>query len=308
MHDLLRRFEPFSDLEPGVLSGIARQTTRIRIPPGRWLLRPGRVLNHHHFLVRGRVRTLQPDATLSATSRQSRHPLYPGHAGIFTLSAVEMLRIGSRELAFLLDDRCPDARSPDENSDVWQIRFLHSHMMSSLPMPCWQGLLRVLEPMDFQAGSDVIVEGDAEHTNHCFILASGRAFVHRAQTGHRQVLRHLGPGDFFGEDALISRLPRNASVTLSESGRVMRLAREDFQRFLQQALLSEAREARSRTESAGYSSLRLNRLSITGVASLRECLDALDPCCGYRIEGDEPKAVDLAIFLLRQRGIEARRA
>ena len=196
-----------------------------------------------------------------------------------------------------------------KHSDVWQIRFLHSHMMSSLPMPCWQGLLQVLEPMDFEAGSDVIVEGDAENTNHCFILASGRAIVHRAQIGRRQVLRYLGPGDFFGEDALISRLPRNAGVTPSEPGRVMRLAREDFQRFLQQALLSEAREARSGTaEAAGYSGLRLNRLPITGDASLRECLDALDPCCGYRIEGDEPKAVDLAIFLLRQRGIEARRA
>ena len=42
----------------------------------------------------------------------------------------------------------------------------------------------------------------------------------------------LGPGDFFGEMALISGLPRSADVTALDYGRFATLNRRDFRRFL----------------------------------------------------------------------------
>jgi CRP-like cAMP-binding protein len=307
MQELLRRFEPFSGLEPSVIHSVARLSSLVRFPAGRWLLRPGRNLNHHLFLLRGRVRAISPDADVRGGSSAARQPLYPGHGGLQTRSEVEMVRIGSSELEFLLNAAGQQVRCEEEIADQWQLRFLRSHMMAALPMSCWQGLLRVLEPLEYEAGADVILEGDCVDTDHCFILASGHGLVHRLQHRRRKVLRRLGPGDFFGEDALVTNRPRNASITLTEAGRVMRLTRSDFQRFLQQALLAEKLDPDSGPGAQGYSDQRMRRLRISETDRLRERLQCLDPCCGYRIEGSDEEAVDLAVFLLRQRGIAAHR-
>ena len=42
----------------------------------------------------------------------------------------------------------------------------------------------------------------------------------------------LGPGDFFGEMALISGLPRSADVTALDYCKLATLSRRDFRRFL----------------------------------------------------------------------------
>ncbi|MCB1683960.1 MAG: cyclic nucleotide-binding domain-containing protein [Pseudomonadales bacterium] len=322
MHELLRRFDTFADLDNALLSTISRLCSRVRFPAGRWLLRPGRSLNHHHFLLSGKVRTLSPERVVRASRTEARAPLFPGHAGIFTLTDVEMLRIGSSELEFLLESRLPGCGSVDEAGDHWQLRFLRSHMMASLPMSCWQSLLRVLEPRVYEAGADVVVEGmpvrpvtvaraaSAESAApHCYILAAGRAVIHRREGACARLLRRLGPGDFFGEDALLSGRPRNATVTALDRIRVMRLDAADFQRFLLSAMDAESAAAKlpqGQPDSSRYSNIASSLVRIDVATGLRERLESLDPCGSYLLQGDDPGLVALALFLLRQRGIRAR--
>jgi len=56
------------------------------------------------------------------------------------------------------------------------------------------------------------------------VIAAGRAVVSR--DGH--VIRELGPGDVFGELALILDVPRTATVTALQPMRLSALAREPF--------------------------------------------------------------------------------
>lgn len=324
MHELLRRFDTFAGLDAARLRTISRLSSRVRFPASRWLLRPGRALHHHHFLISGKVRTLSPERVVRASRAAARAPLFPGHAGIFTLTDVEMLRIDSSELEFLLESRPLDCGSVDEAGDHWQLRFLRSHMMSSLPMSCWQSLLRVLEPGVYEPGTDVVVEGmEGVERNrlagataagakseipYCYILAAGRAVIHRREGSCARVLRHLGPGDFFGEDALLSGRPRNATVTALDRIRVMRLAAPDFQRFLLSAMDAESAAAKltlGRRDDPQYSNIASSVLGVDVAAGLRERLETLDPCGSYLLRGDDPQLVALALFLLRQRGIRA---
>jgi CRP-like cAMP-binding protein len=57
-----------------------------------------------------------------------------------------------------------------------------------------------------------------------FVLLSGAAKI----TRHGRTLRKLGPGDSFGELALIAGTPRRATVTTTEPSDVMVLLRRDF--------------------------------------------------------------------------------
>jgi CRP-like cAMP-binding protein len=66
---------------------------------------------------------------------------------------------------------------------------------------------KIADEIDVKAGRALTREGD--RGNEFFVLLDGAAEVHR---GGRKV-RMLGPGDFFGEIALVSRSPRTATVT-----------------------------------------------------------------------------------------------
>lgn len=63
-----------------------------------------------------------------------------------------------------------------------------------------------------------------------FVLERGRVSVVKRWEGHDYPLRVLGPGDCFGEMALIDLFPRSASVVALEDCSVIRLTSADLYR------------------------------------------------------------------------------
>ena len=67
-----------------------------------------------------------------------------------------------------------------------------------------------------------------------FVVAAGQVkVVLGGEDGREVILAVLGPGDFFGELALIDDQPRSAHVIAMEDARLLVLRREDFQRALE---------------------------------------------------------------------------
>jgi CRP-like cAMP-binding protein len=61
-----------------------------------------------------------------------------------------------------------------------------------------------------------------------FVLIEGEAEVRRGDS----LVRTLGPGDFFGELALILRRPRTATVTLTAPSRLLSISAHNFHPLL----------------------------------------------------------------------------
>jgi Cyclic nucleotide-binding domain len=72
------------------------------------------------------------------------------------------------------------------------------------------------------AGAVVVRQGDVG--DQFSVLASGAVEV----TQGDQVLRRLGPGDWFGELALLRDMPRTATVTATEDTELVQLGRDEF--------------------------------------------------------------------------------
>lgn len=89
-----------------------------------------------------------------------------------------------------------------------------------------KGGLRLLvseaDELDVPAGKDLVREG--EYGRHLYVIVSGTARVHRK--GRR--IASLGPGDFFGEMALLTRTQRTATVTSQTDMRLMMLSSGDL--------------------------------------------------------------------------------
>jgi MFS family permease len=79
-----------------------------------------------------------------------------------------------------------------------------------------------LIPTDVRAGTVVIAQGDPG--DRFYILVEGRAEVTASGTS----VATLGPGDYFGEIALLRDVPRTATVTALDDLRMLALEREEF--------------------------------------------------------------------------------
>lgn len=79
-------------------------------------------------------------------------------------------------------------------------------MLKALPLPAIERLARSLEPVTVPAGQFVFEQGDVG--DHYFVVESGRAVV----VGDGRDIATLGPGEGFGEIALLRRSRRTAGV------------------------------------------------------------------------------------------------
>jgi len=91
-------------------------------------------------------------------------------------------------------------------------------------------IARLAHELDLPAGHTLIKE-DARVAYSFFILVDGGAEVRR---GSGRVAK-LGPGDFFGELALILQRPRTATVTLTTRSRLLAISAHNFQPLLKRS-------------------------------------------------------------------------
>jgi serine/threonine protein phosphatase PrpC len=83
-------------------------------------------------------------------------------------------------------------------------------------------VMQVAEVIGFEPGQAVVREG--EKGDELFIMLSGLVHVTRGEA----VLSEVGPGEHFGEMALIRSMPRSATVTAVEPSELIALRRADF--------------------------------------------------------------------------------
>ena len=292
----LARFEPFQDLNRPEIELVRRHARRMALPGGRWLLRPGRSMQGHHFLLSGTVATLNPSRVISAHQATARRALYPGVTGLRTLSDSVIVHVPDSIMDLLTHRETNELIVVGETEDCWQARFLGSALMAALPPSVWQSVLSRMRPQ-FVAARECIVREESSESGQCYVLAEGLARVECQ--GVRLAL--LESGELFGEDALITSEPRNASIIMQTDGVVMRLDASDFRRFLLTVLSAGVFRAPERdSEGAARELLRLRSSS-----DLRTRIARLNPGIEYLVSSSRPEVESLAIFLMRKAGLVA---
>jgi CRP-like cAMP-binding protein len=95
-------------------------------------------------------------------------------------------------------------------------------IFAELPEPVLERLARTATAVSTAANQVVVAIGEVG--NHFYVIATGRAAV-ETEDGKT---RELGPGDFFGEIALLRDVPRTATVRSIEPLRLYAIGRDDF--------------------------------------------------------------------------------
>jgi CRP/FNR family transcriptional regulator, cyclic AMP receptor protein len=102
-------------------------------------------------------------------------------------------------------------------------------LFSKLNKKGLEDVAHIADELDLPQGKVMAVEGD--RGREFFVLLDGEADVNK---GDRSINR-LHKGDFFGEIALVTHMPRTASVTATSDVRVLVITERDFAALLKRA-------------------------------------------------------------------------
>lgn len=101
-------------------------------------------------------------------------------------------------------------------------RLIADPLFAPLSAPMVERLARGAEPMTVEAGAVVFAQGD--HGDRYYLVTVGSAAV----TIDGEHVSILGPGDTFGEIALVRDIPRTATVSASTTLQLLAIPRNDF--------------------------------------------------------------------------------
>lgn len=269
------------------------------IPKGRWLIQNRQELPAFLYLARGKVQTFSPDQVLRSSPHRGLEHFYPGCTQARALQTSQILRIDAAQRSFLLNRAVtPEPVSLEHNTE-WLQRFLRTHMMQQLSRQHWQVLIDAFVIRQINAGCEFIRQGDSGR--QCYVVESGHGVVHR----NGKTLAHLGPGDFFGEDALITGAHRSASVSALDNMLVHAVDKTVFVKHVLHRLVEVVSrpglgqllnlDPHCRPDAQPFS-----------IEHARDFAQQMDPRRVYYIVGGTSGERALCAFLLVKRGFQAR--
>jgi CRP-like cAMP-binding protein/chromosome segregation ATPase len=293
---------------------------------GKMLFEQGDTDHEHVYLLNGTVALLNGRKvveTIEAGSDTARFPLahqIPRSHSARAKSPVRIARVDSRRLNDLLarsetvDYQVRDFDAATE--DDWMSMLLQSPVLQQVPAANLQRVMMSVEQVEVEKGSDLVRQGDPG--DFYYMLTSGRAVVRRdAGDGKGPVeLATLGPGDAFGEEALLSDTPRNSTVSMLQDGEVLRLSKADFLDLIQDPLL-ERLSAKAAEEKVAQGALWLDLRSSDEFdeshrpgainlpfESLRYQTSSLAPDRHYVLYSNSGGRAMAGAFLLAERGFD----
>jgi CRP-like cAMP-binding protein len=239
----LANFYPLDKLRPESLEQLAKEAQSVDLGKGTVLFKAGDVDDHMMYVVSGVVRGDYPDGKIKTTdgsSLQGRYALGDLQPRRFTATVESliavMIKLDRRytEKIIIWDQlsRSENFRhyDNDPNANRWVFRVLHNRALHKLPTGAVERLFQRLEEVHVVKGQLIVREGD--EADFFYVIKEGSASVSKQSGESEAIIAYLVRGDTFGEDALLTKSVRNASVTMMSDGKLMRLSSKDFAEIL----------------------------------------------------------------------------
>src|ERR671911_1133707 len=251
--ELLADAPAFSHLPAPMLEDLASLLTEERFQPADRVVVEGDTDDRVYLIVEGRAEA----STTGATGVVPLAALGPGelfgelsllgagssrHATVTAVEPLLLLGLHAADCRLALDAHL-EGRSAFEKlaDDLLVTKLLkQASPFSTLDGERLRRLAARLERLEASKGETIIRQGEAGE--ECYVLRSGRVEVlARGAQGDERILATLAPGSLFGEAALLTDGPRNATVRALEPSTLLVLRRTDLLE-----VLGEDRQTRER--------------------------------------------------------------
>lgn len=314
--------------------GIAEEN----VPREVYLFKAGQSVYDTLYVLEGKIELLTPppdervQGSVVGGTPECLHPMpnqVPSNISAVAASdSVRILKVDSKLLNSVLawDQPEPEGStgsdmiaksSPEvvETSD-WMSNFLCIRGFQRVPPENLQSVFMKMDSVVVNAG-DVVIKQDTQG-DYFYVIAEGRCQVSREVPNKPAVkLAEFGAGACLGEDALISGDKRNATITMTTKGKLMRLPKLDFTKLLMDPITRPLSLKKAQDEigkGAAWLDVRMpvDRKSpaMEGSVSipffiLRSRLSTLDPANTYIVYCENGQQSSVAAYLLCKEGFNA---
>ncbi|MGH8174915.1 MAG: cyclic nucleotide-binding domain-containing protein [Steroidobacter sp.] len=330
---LLKAFSPLDGMKPENLVALARRTQRLQAPKGRLLFTEGDAEKQTYYLLSGTV-DLMAEGEIVGTVRSATpkaknplaHALPRPYSAVVTSDRIEYLHLDSEFLDVVVtwdqtgSYQVAELRATLEEEptgDDWMTALLQTKAFHKIPPANIQAVFMRLQRDDYRAGEVVIKQGDAG--DYFYVVVKGRCIVTRETPLNKEgvKLAELKMGDTFGEEALISQVKRNATVTMATDGCLMRLGKDDFAKLLHEPFLDWVDYADAKRIAAGggqwidvrlpseFEHYRADGAVNIPLHSLRLKLKSFDRDRHYIVCCDTGRRSSACAYILSERGFNA---
>ncbi|HAG94482.1 MAG: calcium-binding protein [Pseudomonadales bacterium] len=324
--DAIKQLVPFNELLRHQFQEALKCCELLTLPPRKKLFKRGERDAYWYYLLKGSVDLLDEDfniTSFSADDPECRRALDnrpPHRFSSITTSDCEILKVDKNRLDLAITwEQAGDYRveESDDNDVDWMSALLESDVFAKVPPANIQRLFTAFKNEERALGDVVVAEGDPG--NLFYVIEHGSALVSkRSENGVEQVAR-LGPGQFFGEEALIGETTRNATVTMETDGALMYLEKDEFKSLLEQPVMNRITEQDLDAMQADSTALVLLDVRLSGefkhfhrensinipLNKLRQRCDNLDRSACYVVVDNAGPRAELGAYLLVKAGLQA---
>ena len=249
----LKNLVPLCELHGENFDELVRNLRLEVLPAGKSLFKQGDVDDKTYYILTGELALKDPNTgeqnQLKAGTKPARFPVDHHRPRLRTATAVtevKYIKIDNSLLDILLtwDQNAGyvvseiGETSENESDNDWMTNILRSKVFLKIPPANIQAIFMRIQATPVQEGDTIIKQGD--DGDFYYMIKSGKCAVYRTapETGNKELkIAELGPGQGFGEDALMSDAHRNATIRMMSDGVLMRLSKEDFTSLLKEPVL-----------------------------------------------------------------------
>lgn len=312
----LRQMTPFATMSDDRSRAVIDQGRFMQISEGHLLFKRSTDNVTSHFLLSGQL-SLVNDA-FENTPFTPENGMRQGMVDESEIHIVSAVAVGECVIFEIERDKLEQFKEDDKKS--WMENLLSTPLFEFVPPSNIQALFKRFEPIAVGANQTIITQGD--EGDYFYVIKTGRVAIDQTTSEEVKRVAEMGAGSGFGQDALISDAPRNATVTTLESCELMRLSEGDFSELLMTPVIEyvtfEEVEAVKSMQSKPpvfvdvRSNLEVQPLAISDpvkripLPMLRDEMKALESDPIYFVMGPKrPKIAELAAYLLNEAGFTA---
>jgi CRP-like cAMP-binding protein len=248
--ELLRSFSPLDGLKRDNLAALARKVQLRELSPGQVLFKEGDTEKRTIYIASGMLELIDQGKVIGTVeggtdfARNPVAPVFPRRVSARARDRVKFISIdsdlldvmltwdqtGTYEVSELQDES-------DDSGEDWMTMLLQTKAFHKIPPANIQAIFMRMQQINYRSGEIILKQG--AEGDYFYVLTRGSAVVTRETPLSKEGIKlaELRVGDTFGEEALISDAKRNATVTMTSEGAVMRLGKEDFKKLLNEPML-----------------------------------------------------------------------
>jgi len=237
--DQLVNFIPLKSLDHERLLDLSQHAKMLTLPKKSRIFHHGDVDSHVIYLYKGSVilKSVNEEIIINAgdnNSFMSLDPHQPRSCNATANSEVTLIYVERNLLDILLtwDPYAGyqvneiDEQTGYHDQNDWMLTILRSSIFQKIPPIKIQVMFQKLETIAMNKDDVVFTQGD--EGDYFYLIKSGKVQVIRDTGYEKEKKVELISGNSFGEEALLSKSPRNATVKMLENGVLLRLGKEDF--------------------------------------------------------------------------------